>query len=113
MRVGKLDTQVRVERPVATSDPEFGGNVGATWETVATCWASISDITTRMQEQTKQDLRLLKRPCRVETRYLPQIDATMRLVVLDRSDRILQIVTKPAEIGRKEGLEFMAEDYTA
>lgn len=113
MRIGKLDTQVRVERPVQTTDPDFGGNAGATWETVITCWAGITDITSRMQEETKQDLRLLKRPCRVETRYLPQIDATMRLVVLDRDDRILQIVSKPAEIGRKEGLEFMAEDYTA
>jgi head-tail adaptor len=112
MRVGDLDTPIRFERPVATEDSEFGGNVGSSWETVWTTWGQLSDITTRMQEETKQDLRLLKRPCRLKVRYNPNIDATMRVVVLDRDDRILQIVSKPAELGRKEALEMMCEDYS-
>jgi head-tail adaptor len=65
-----------------------------------------------MQESTNNDLRLLKQPCKVLVRYDNGIDATMRIVMLDRDNRILQIVTKPAEIGRKEAMEFTAEDYS-
>jgi head-tail adaptor len=45
-------------------------------------------------------------------RYDDGITAMMRIVMLDRDDRILQIVTKPAEIGRREAMEFTAEDYS-
>jgi hypothetical protein len=33
--------------------------------------------------------------------------------MLDRDDRLLQITSVPAEIGRRQGLEFMAENYSA
>ena len=43
--------------------------------------------------------------------YDSTVDATMRLVMLDRNNRILNIVSQPAEIGRREAIEFMAENY--
>jgi head-tail adaptor len=112
MRIGSLDTPIRIERPVAGENSDWGGEVGNTWTTEWVTSAEITDVTSRMQEETKQDLRLLKRPCRVRTRYNPNITANMRIIVLDRDNRILQIVSKPAEIGRKEALEFMCEDYS-
>jgi SPP1 family predicted phage head-tail adaptor len=111
MRIGKLDRPIRIEQKVTTPDSDYGGEV-VSWVTHLECFACIEDITTKMQEQTRSDLRLLKRPCKVTTRYVPTIDATMRVVMLDRDNRILQIVSKPAELGRKEALEFMAEDYS-
>lgn len=110
MQIGKLDRFIRIEQKSVTNDADYGSEVVA-WTTYKECWASIQDVTTRSQESTNSDLRLLKRPCKVMVRYDEGIDSTMRIVMLDRSDRVLQIVSKPAEIGRKEAMEFMAEDY--
>jgi SPP1 family predicted phage head-tail adaptor len=110
MQIGKLDSYVRIEKKQTAQDPNYGSQV-ITWVEYRTVWARIDDVTTRQQESTETNLRLLKRPCRVTMRYDNGIDSTMRIVVLDRDNQILQIVSKPAEIGRREGIEFMAEDY--
>lgn len=110
MQIGKLDRRIRIEQKTVTNDANYGSEV-ITWTTYKECWAQILDVTTKNQETTNSDLRLLKRPCKVTVRYDDGIDATMRVVMLDRGDRVLQIVTKPAELGRKEAMEFMAEDY--
>lgn len=110
MQIGKLDRFIRIEQKSVTNDADYGSEVVA-WTTYKECWAQITDVTTKSQESTNSDLRLLKRPCKVVLRYDDRIDATMRIVMLDRNDRVLQIVSKPAELGRKEAMEFMAEDY--
>lgn len=111
MQIGKLDRFIRIEQKVVTKDPDYGSEV-VTWTTYKECWASVHDVTSRNQEATNSDLRLLTRPCKVTVRYDAGIDVTMRVVMLDREDRILQIVSKPAELGRREAMEFMAEDYS-
>jgi SPP1 family predicted phage head-tail adaptor len=110
VNIGTLDRRVRVEQKTITQDPDYGSQV-ETWATYIETWASVQDITSGNQERTNSDLRQLKRPCRIRMRYLPDIDATMRVILLDRDDRVLQIVSKPAELGRKDGIEFMAEEY--
>jgi SPP1 family predicted phage head-tail adaptor len=110
MDIGILDRRVRVERKTVSQDPDYGSQV-ETWATYVETWASIQDITTNNQERTNSDLRQLTRPCRVKMRYFPDIDPTMRLVVLDRGERILSIVSKPAELGRKDGIEFMCQEF--
>lgn len=109
MRIGKLDRYVLVEQKSVTNDPDYGSEV-VTWVLHKAAWASILDVTTKMQESTNSDLRQLKQPTRVQMRYDPTIDVTMRLVVVD-TGRILNIVSQPAEIGRREAIEFMAENY--
>lgn len=109
MRIGKLDRYVRVEQKSVTQDPDYGSEI-VDWVPYKNAWASILDITTRMQEETNSDLRQLKQPTRVQMRYDATIDVTMRLVVVD-TGRILNIVSQPAEIGRREAIEFMAENY--
>ena len=109
MRIGKLDRYVRIEQKSVTQDADYGSEV-VTWVTYKNAWASILDVTTKMQESTNSDLRQLKQPTRVQMRYDASIDVTMRLVVVD-TGRILNIVSQPAEIGRREAIEFMAENY--
>jgi head-tail adaptor len=110
VNIGKLDRFVRIEQKTVTQDPVFGSQV-ETWSTYVETWANIEDVTSGNQERTKSDLRQLTRPCRIRMRYFDGIGPTMRVVVLDRDNRLLQIVTKPAELGRKDGIEFMAEEY--
>lgn len=111
MQIGKLDKRVRFEQKSVVNDNDYGSEV-ITWTTYKECWANILDVTTRSQESTNSDLRLLKRPCKVTVRFDANINSNMRIVMLDTNDRILQIVSKPAELGRKEAMEFMAEDYS-
>ena len=112
MQIGKLDHYVRIERPTVTIDTNYGSQI-ITWVTYAEVWASVQDVLANRQEATKTDLRLLTRPCKVVMRYDSTIDATMRVILLDRNNRILQIVSSPAEIGRREALEFMCEEFSA
>jgi SPP1 family predicted phage head-tail adaptor len=111
MNLGKLDRYIRIEQKTVTNDPDFGSEV-ITWSTYKECWASVQDILSNNQESTKTDLRLSTRPCKVQMHYDPSINETMRIVMLDRDDRLLQIVSVPAEIGRRQGLEFMCEAYS-
>ena len=53
-----------------------------------------------------------ERPARVRMRYVPGITSAMRVIYLDRSDRVMKIIAQPVELGRKFGLEFMAADFT-
>jgi SPP1 family predicted phage head-tail adaptor len=112
MNLGKLDRYIRIEQKTITTDPDFGSTI-ETWTTYKECWASVQDILSNNQEATKTDLRLATRPCKIQTQYDSGIDSTMRIVMLDRDDRLLQITSVPAEIGRRQGLEFMAENYSA
>ncbi len=109
MRIAKLDRYVRIEQKSVAQDANYGSET-ITWVTYKNAWASILDVTTKMQESTNSDLRQLKQPTRVQMRYDASIDVTMRLVVVD-TGRILNIVSQPAEIGRREAIEFMAENY--
>lgn len=112
MDFGKYDRFIRIETKTVTQDPDFGSDI-ETWATHLECWASVQDVTTGRQESTKTDLRLLTRPCKIETRYNSSITSDMRVILLDRDNRMLQIVTAPAELGRREAIEFMAEAYSA
>jgi SPP1 family predicted phage head-tail adaptor len=111
MNLGKLDRYIRIQQKSVTNDPDFGSEV-ITWTTYKTCWASVQDILSNNQEATKTDLRLSTRPCKVLTHYDSGINETMRIVMLDRDDRLLQIVSVPAEIGRRQGVEFMCEEFS-
>jgi head-tail adaptor len=111
MDIGKLDRIVRVEQVTIGQDSEFGSATQTWTPYIPQTFARIEDITTNNQERTNSDLRQLKRPCKVVMRYFEGITPTMRLVQLDRGERILSIVSKPAELGRKDGIEFMCEEY--
>lgn len=112
MLLGKMDRYVRIEQKSETINTDYGSRT-ETWTEYKTVWATIKDVTTGNQERTNSDLRLLTRPCEVIMHYDSGIDATMRLVMLDRDNRILQIVSKPAELGRREGITFMCEEHSA
>lgn len=111
MQIGTLDSYIRIERKSVTNNSDYGSEQ-ITWVKYYEGWAKLTEIAPKMQEDTVENARLLKKPCRMTIRYVPGIDATMRVVLLDRDNRIMQIVSESTEIGRKEGLEFMLEEYS-
>lgn len=119
---GKLDRRIRIERPIKRAG--FGSAGSGTWEPVAEVWAEVQDMLPSRGERLAEGLNIATRPARVRIRYRAGIEASMRVLVGRNrtdgaggvewhTDRVAQITTVPAEIGRREGLEFMIEDYTS
>ena len=111
MQIGTLDSYIRIERKQVTNNSDYGSEQ-ISWVKYYEGWAALTETAPKMQEETTENQRLLKKPCKMIIRYITGIDATMRVVLLDRGNRIMKIVSAPSEIGRKEGLEFMLEEYS-
>ena len=103
----KLDRRVAIERPV--TKPGFLSAGSGTWELVATVWASVEDALPSRAERLADGINVASRPARVRMRYRDDVTSAMRFVI---GSRIMQIIAGPAELGRRDGLEFMVEDYS-
>ena len=104
----KLDRAIDIERPVPGQDADAAGS--GTWAAVARgVRAEVQDVLPSRVSAGDQAMMTATRRARVRMRYRPDLDASMRFVM---GARVMQIIAGPAEIGRREGLEFMVEDYT-
>ena len=103
---GTVDRRIRFERPVVNT--RFDGAGSGTWEPVATGWANVQDALPSRAEKLGDGINLAARPARVRMRFRTGIKPNMRFVM---GDRIMQIISGPAELGRREALEFMVEEY--
>lgn len=113
MRGSNLDRRITIEQKSITQDPNYGTEVIA-WTVVASrIPAQVQDALPSKSETTKDALRMATQPSRVRIRYRSDITSDMRITVHGSSDRIMQIVSGPAEIGRREWLEMMVEAYTS
>ena len=61
-------------------------------------------------EQFAEGINIATRRARVRIRWRTDVSPAMRFVI---GPRIMQIVAGPAEIGHREALEFMVEDYSS
>lgn len=107
-RTRDYDKLVRVERPV--SDNTVDGAGSGSWTLVTEIWMSVQDILPSRGERMSDGLNMAARPARVRMRYRSDIEPSMRFV---HGARIMQIISGPAEIGRRDQVEFMVEDYTS
>lgn len=109
IRAGELDKRIRIERPIA--DNSFDGAGSGSWDLVAgaeAVAASVVDSLPRRAEKESDGITTSTRSARVRMRYRPDITPDMRFV---HGTRVMMIVSGPAELGRRGGLEFMVEDY--
>lgn len=98
---GKLDRRVTIEQPSVAADA-YGGQV-TTWTTFKVAWAEVRPI--RGAERFEA---MAQRAARFEVfriRYLSGVTPKMRIVWDGRVYNIRNI----AEVGRREGLDLMAE----
>lgn len=107
MDPGILDRELIIERPVPDTSIEGAGS--GTWQVVAKVWAQVQDALPSRAERLDSGINVSSRPARVRMHYRDDVDASMRFVM---GDRVMQIVAGPAELGRREGLEFMVTDYS-
>lgn len=107
MNAGDLDRLIRIEQKA--EDNTFDGAGSEPWQLFAQAWAQVQDMLPSRGERLADGLNIATRPARVRIRYIEGVKASMRIVM---GDRIMQIVSAPAELGRREGLELMVEDYS-
>lgn len=111
--IGRLRDRVRFERQEITEDPLYGPQPGA-WVEVATEWAEVLDSLPSRAETGDAVLRQSVRPARIRLRWRTDIDTTMRVVLLDRDNRVLGLSAGPAMLGNERRfMEFMAEEFTS
>lgn len=108
MDAGRLNRRVTIQHRTETQDATYGTQV-VTWATLATVWAEVQDVLPSRAESMADGIDIARRPSRVRMRYRTDVDATMRLVV---DGRTLRIIAGPAELGFREGVEFVAEEIT-
>lgn len=118
LALGSLDRRVRIERPVPDESLEGAGS--GSWTPVATVWASVQDVLPSRGEHLAEGINVATRPARVRMRFRSDVTAAMRLVMLRiqggawvPTGRVMQIVAGPAEIGWKDGVEFMVEEFSS
>lgn len=114
MESGRYDRRIRIERRTAAKSASFG-STSDVWETVpgyASVPANIQEILPSKAERLEGSMRIAQRPARVRVRYASGITSAMRVVYLDRDNRLMKILTPPVEMGRREALEFMVSDFS-
>lgn len=107
-----LTTRISLERKVPGQDPDYGTEVVA-WAVVARVWAHVQDTLPSKSERVLQGVRVATRPARIRLRYLGGITSDMRVIVHGATDRVMQITGGPAELGRREGVELVCEEYSS
>lgn len=112
MKAGDLDRRITIQRPVRLVDPLYGPQPGG-WEDVAArVPAQVRDELPSNAETVEGGLALASRPARVRIRYMRGLSSDMRIIVHNEVDAVFQIVGGPAEIGRREWIEFTIKAFS-
>lgn len=108
LEAGDLDREITFESRQASQESVYGTQT-VTWATVATVWAQVRDILPSRAEQVVDLVSMARHPSRIRIRWRDDLTSDMRI---DYEGRKLRIVAGPAELGRREGLEFIAEELS-
>jgi head-tail adaptor len=109
----KPNYRVTIERKTVAQDPNYGTEV-VTWSAlVSRIEANVQDVLPSKSESVANGIRVATRPSRVRIKYRADITSDMRVTIHGATDRVCQIVGGPAEIGRREWLEMVVEQYSS
>lgn len=117
---GDLSWLAQIERPIA--DDSLDGAGSGSWQFVDEVWVNLQDMLPSRGERMAEGVNVTARPARIRMRWRTDITSDMRILIgrrlLDEegnsvwhTDRVTQIVSAPAELGRRNGLELLVEDY--
>jgi head-tail adaptor len=113
MDASELRDRVRIEQQGTTEDAVYGPQPGA--------WTELDTVPARVQEglpgraESGDSVRVASRPAKVRIRYREDVNTRMRMVLLDRGNRIVKIVAGPAEArdaAPRQFVDFSVEEFT-
>lgn len=105
---GSLDRRITFQARSTVQDSTYGTSTVA-WIPHVTVWAQVQDILPSRSESIEDNISMSRRPCRIRTRHRTDLDGTMQI---EFDGRMLRIISGPVELGRRDGLEFVAEELT-
>ena len=108
MNIGFLNTRCRIERKVVTPDSVYGTDV-ITWTLLGVRWCSVQDVLPSRSEKVSQGMEVALNGTRLRLNYCTDIDSSMRIIINRPSPTIYQIISGPAILGDKDGVECMIE----
>ena len=103
----RLKRRITFQRKNPSTD--FDGAGSESWTDVATVAAEVEDVLPSRGEKSNGVVNVERRPARIRVRFRKDITADMRIIF---GTRVMQITAGPAELGWRNGLELMAEDYS-
>lgn len=107
-----MDRRITIQRPIEVSD-EYGPQPIPDWENVfVRLPAEVKHDLPSRNESVQNGLRMANLPARVRIKYVRGVTSDMRVIVHDETDEVFQISGGPAEIGRREWLEFTITGYS-
>ncbi|MEG3089504.1 head-tail adaptor protein [Sphingomonas sp. PB4P5] len=111
-KASRYNRMIQIERPTADNSLEGAGS--GSWLPVGKpIWASVVDALPSRGERLADGINVATRPARVRMRFRTDVTPNMRFVMEKPFRRIMQIVAGPAELGVRDELEFMVEDYSS
>jgi head-tail adaptor len=111
MNIGPLNSRCRIEYRSTTQDPIYKTDV-VTWTPIPIApvrWCNLQDVLPSRSEAVSHDIEVSRSTTRLRLRYCTDLDSTMRIIVNRPQPVIYQIISGPAIIGDKDGVEFMIE----
>jgi len=109
----QFDRRITIQRPGVVVDGEYGPQPGP-WEDVfVRVPAQVWDTLPGNAEAKGLVLNLAERPARVRMRYTRGVTSDMRVILHNEVDTIHQISAGPAEIGKREFIEFTIREFSS
>ena len=113
MRAGELDRRITLLKPGTTIDPLYGPQPGDDTVFASRISARKWDDKPGDTETTEGGLRMSGYPATVRIRYRKGVTSDMRVILHGDTDQVYEITSTPAEIGRREWLEFTIQGYSS
>lgn len=112
MRVfaGRRDTLITFQRRTRTQSQKNGSWSTDGWSDVERQeWAEVRDVLPSRSESLDDNISIERRPCRIRCLYRDDVTSDMRVTI---GGRVLEIVSGPVELGRRDGLEMICAEYS-
>ena len=109
-----MDRRITLQVQTTVNHPEYGPQPGGWINFAERVHAQKLDALpgNSPAEETKAGLRVATYRSRIRIRYMRGVTADMRVILHGDTDEIYEMTSPPAEIGRREWLEFTIAEYT-
>ena len=109
-----MDRRISLQVQTTVNDPDYGPQPGGWVDFASRIWAQKVDSLpgNAPAEENKAGVKVATYRSRIRIRYMRGVTPDMRVVLHEETDEIYEMTSPPAEIGRREWLEFTIAAYT-
>lgn len=112
MRIGDYDRRILIEHYAVTGRDALTNAEVLDWVPLRTIWANVQDSLPSRDEAKALGVPVTRRLTRVRYRYAEGVDSKMRMTLLGKGRKVMQIVGGPADVvaaGRDREVEVLCE----